>query len=631
MSSGNGPNDPNGPRLRRLRRKRPLLLGESFQPQVPIRVWLTTLFVLVTALAAVTTYEIVHPILYSTLNQASEASFRQVGEQYEQEVERNPNMTLQRIRGFALTRGLQWGIVRAEGGVKLAGDDDLEWMPSVVEEAVRTGEPAYRIDTEDTGERAGQRQATYAAPIDAEELTGETGTAVVFNRYFTEGDIENVDEAVNRIETIALMAGALALLVSGFLGYVVADLISRRVSRLGVAAERLAAGNFDERITTRVEDEVGALGTTFNSMAASLKDAFEQIEQEKERGSAILDGMTDAVVGVDRDLNATFLNPRARELLDASDREFHNRLEEILAKTFYAGPIIAPEVEAGDRIIEVRTAPLEEGALALLRDVTEERRVQQAKSAFIANASHELKTPLFALSGYLEMLEDEEDESVRADFLNDMRAQTRRLEALARTLLDLSRLDANAVTFRLEEIDVEELLYELRRDFAYADRPIAINVEGHVPPVETDPTQLHRVLAILLDNALKYSPEGSPIELGLARRDTNAVISVADRGCGIPAPEQRRIFERFYRVQNSARADGTGLGLALADEISRHLGGEIEVRSEPEVGSTFFVVVPLSTRTPHAPVPQNPLQKEEKEAQNGASPGPRSDRATNYS
>jgi signal transduction histidine kinase len=596
-----------------------------------MRVWLTALFVLVTAFAAVTTYEIVHPIMESTLNQASEASFRQVGEQYEAEVERNPNVTIPRLRGFAVTRGLQWGIVRADGGVKLAGDDDLYWMPGVVEEAVRTGEPVARIDTEVTGDYAGQVQATYAAPIDAQELTGEEGTAVVFNRFFTKNDIENVTGAIDRIETIALMAGALALLVSGFLGYVVADLISRRVSRLGVAAERLAAGNFDERIITRVEDEVGSLGATFNSMAASLKDAFEEVEHEKERGGAILDGMTDAVVGVDRNLNATFLNPRARELLDASDREFRNRLEEILAKTFYAGPINEPEVEAGDRIIEVRTAPLEEGALAILRDVTEERRVQQAKAAFIANASHELKTPLFALSGYLEMLEDEEDETVRADFLNDMRAQTRRLESLARTLLDLSKLDANAVTFRMEEVELEELLHEARRDFAYTGRPISIDAEEGVPPVETDPTQLLRVITILVDNALKYSPEGTPIDLALRRRGTKAVISVTDRGCGIPASEQRRIFERFYRVQNSTRADGTGLGLALADEVSRHLGGEIEVLSKPSEGSTFSVVLPLSTRTPHAPIPHNNAGLAENEGANGAVVRPTAGRTASHS
>ncbi|WP_204101218.1 sensor histidine kinase, partial [Salmonella enterica] len=119
--------------------------------------------------------------------------------------------------------------------------------------------------------------------------------------------------------------------------------------------------------------------------------------------------------------------------------------------------------------------------------------------------------------------------------------------------------------------------------------------EGGVPPVETDPTQLHRTLAILVDNAIKYSPEGTPVDLTLRREDGSAVIDVRDRGCGISESEIPHIFERLYRAQGSSRADGTGLGLALANEIVEHLGGEIRVQSKPGEGSTFSVVLPLGT------------------------------------
>jgi len=219
--------------------------------------------------------------------------------------------------------------------------------------------------------------------------------------------------------------------------------------------------------------------------------------------------------------------------------------------------------------------------------------MQRIKAEFIANASHELKTPLTALSGYLEMLEDEEDERVRAEFLNDMRAQTERLQSLARTLLDLSRLDANAVTFRTEEVDIEDLLHGLRRDFGYTGRSLNIKAEENVPLVETDPNQLHRAIAILVDNALKYSDEGSPVDLRLSLQNGQVVISVTDRGCGIPESEIPHIFDRFYRAQGSSRADGTGLGLALAQEITDHLGGEIQVQSRPDAGSVFSVLLPL--------------------------------------
>ena len=402
---------------------------------------------------------------------------------------------------------------------------------------------------------------------------------MVFSEFFTESDIENVQKALESIQRIALLAGALALALAGVAGYLAATLISRRISRLGVAAERLAAGNFDERIETRVEDEVGSLGATFNTMAASLKGAFEQIRHEKERGSAILNGMTDAVVGVDKDLNAVFLNPRARELLESSDLDFQIRLQEVLAKTRYSGPITEPEAMAGDRIIEIRAA-LEDGALAILRDVTEERRVQRAKAEFIANASHELKTPLTALSGYLEMLEDEEDERVRSEFLKDMRSQTDRLQSLARTLLDLSRLDANATTFRTEEVDLEDILHELRRDFGYTGRPMSIHADD-VPPVVTDPTQLHRMLAILLDNALKYSSEGYPYRpQPLPRRRPRRHQRHRPRlrhPRERDTPHLRSLLPRSGLLPRRRH----GLGLALAREITDHLGGNIQVQSHP--------------------------------------------------
>jgi len=572
----------------------------GFRPRIGIKIWLTALFMLVTAFAAIAAYEIVRPILVDTLDRASNRAFEQVGEQFQQTLERRDgNITLAEVRSFAAGRGLQWGFVRAEDGTQMegiGGSLNDPWLSGAVNQAVETRQPAQDIQPVPPGSsREGQIQATYAAPI---TVDGEDGIAIVFNKFFTESDDENVDEAIENIDRLALIAFGLALLISGVSGYIVATIISRRISRLGLAAERLAAGNFEERIQTRVEDEVGALGATFNSMAYSLQGAFEQVEQEKERGQAILDGMTDAVIGVDRELNAVFLNPKARRLLDDSDMEFQTRLQEILAKTRYSGPVTESEAEAGDAIIEIRAAPLEDGALAILRDVTEERHIERAKAEFIANASHELKTPLSAISGYLEMLEDEPDESVRRDFMEEIRTQTKRLQDLARTLLDLSKLDANAVVFRDEEVYLEDMLHELKRDFSYTGRPMSINSESDVPPIETDSNQLHRALTILVDNAIKYSEDGSPVGLELHRENGNAIVSVSDKGCGVPESEVPRIFDRFYRAQGSSRADGTGLGLALAHEITEHLGGDIHVESHPNEGSTFALTLPLEEKAP---------------------------------
>jgi signal transduction histidine kinase len=600
-ATGKGPAPNPWHRARKLLARR----GE-FKPRLSMRIWLTALFVLVTAFAAITAYNIVHPILVETLNRSSEAAFKQVGDQFEEQVQRvreqGERLNEQRISAFARSHGLQWGIVDKNGNQIKGGNLD-DWDVETVKRSFE--EPRRPIDGKEpikTGRYKGQQRSTYAYPIDV-EVEGKDEfqpRAVVFVKYYTQSDIENVRSALNNIERLALLAGALALLIAGFAGYFAAVLISRRISRLGLAAENLAAGHFDERITSSVEDEVGSLGETFNAMAVSLKGAFGQIEQEKERGSAILNGMTDALIGVNRELEPVFLNPRAKKLLESSDHAFHNRLQEVLAKTRYNGPVTDPAAETGDRLIEIRAAPLEDGALAILRDVTEDLHMQRVKAEFIANASHELKTPLTALSGYLELLEDEEDERVRAEFLTDMRVQTERLQNLARTLLDLSRLDANAVTFRTEEVDLEDLLYGVRRDFGYTGRELNIGTDPDVPPVLTDPNQLHRAIAILVDNALKYSNDGSPVELRLSRQDGRVAISVTDQGCGIPEREIPHIFDRFYRAQGSSRADGTGLGLALAHEITDHLGGDIEVLSNPNTGSIFTLLLPLTTNPPTA-------------------------------
>ena len=208
-----------------------------------------------------------------SLNEASKTSFREVGNQFEDQLRqlerRGEDLSPQRIRSFAATRGLQWGIVRAERNEIVEGNLEDFW-PGIVEEAISEREPREKIaPAPSAGAHEGQRQATYAYPI----TVGDETQAVVFNKFFTRSEIENVEAALDNIERLAVLAGILALLIAGFAGYFAAVLISRRVSRLGVAAERLAAGNFDERINTRVEDEVGSLGATFNGMAVSLKGA----------------------------------------------------------------------------------------------------------------------------------------------------------------------------------------------------------------------------------------------------------------------------------------------------------------------------------------------------------------------
>ena len=244
------------------------------------------------------------------------------------------------------------------------------------------------------------------------------------------------------------------------------------------------------------------------------------------------------------------------------------------------------------------------GELGALADAFERMRVRlaqldDARRAFVANASHELRTPLFSLAGFLELLDDEElDEPTRREFLASMREQVDRLTKLAADLLDLSRLDAGRLSVEREPVDLAALARDLEDEFgplaAASDHPLAVSLDGAVR-AEADELRALQLGRILVENALRHTPPGTPVEIRARRRGGQAVLEVEDAGPGIPAPYREQLFERFFRVDGT-RASGSGLGLAIARELAGLMDGAVEVDSEP--GRTVFTLV-----LPAAPVP----------------------------
>jgi signal transduction histidine kinase len=226
--------------------------------------------------------------------------------------------------------------------------------------------------------------------------------------------------------------------------------------------------------------------------------------------------------------------------------------------------------------------------------------LDRARGEFIANASHELRTPLFSLGGFLELLSDEDlDEETRRDFLAEMRGQIDRLTRLATDLLDLSRLDAGQLEVERRPVDLAEAARVVCEEF----RPIAesggrfLRVDGdESAEALADEQRVHQIGRILVENALRHTPEGTHAEIRVGERDGRAFLAVQDDGRGVPAEERERLFERFYRAPGG-KASGSGLGLAIASELATRMDGEIEVRSEP--GNTIFtLLLPLSAGGP---------------------------------
>jgi two-component system, OmpR family, sensor kinase len=219
-------------------------------------------------------------------------------------------------------------------------------------------------------------------------------------------------------------------------------------------------------------------------------------------------------------------------------------------------------------------------------------RLDTARKQFIASASHELRTPIFSLGGFLELLEDEElDEETRAQFLHQLRGQVERMRKLATELLDLSRLEAGALELRPEPTDLGQLAREVAGEFTPAvaahEARLEVRTGGRPIELECDPERVAQVVRILLDNALVHTPPGTAIRVSAERVDGHVTLEVADSGSGIRSATMPHIFEPFYTSADGSR--GAGLGLTIARELAERMHGELTVRSVP--GRTAFKLV----------------------------------------
>ena len=255
----------------------------------------------------------------------------------------------------------------------------------------------------------------------------------------------------------------------------------------------------------------------------------------------------------------------------------------------------------------------EEGTVYAFRDLTEEKALEEMKADFVATVSHELRTPLAAIYGSAQTIrrtDIELDPEIREQLLGVIASESDRLGTIVNDLLVAGRLDADQLPVTVEQCDPAELaatVVESARTHLPENVVLDLDVAERIPSVVADPGQLHQVLVNLVDNAIKYSPEGGPVVLSVANGDGSIRFSIADTGLGIPASEHRRIFEKFYRLDPDMTRGigGTGLGLYICRELVRRMDGKIWVESKPGQGSTFFVDLPAArtSRALSAPTP----------------------------
>jgi two-component system, OmpR family, sensor histidine kinase ResE len=427
--------------------------------------------------------------------------------------------------------------------------------------------------------------------------------------------------AIVRRRVIIAMIVVLGL--AALAGVALARVLGGRMRRLASTAATLAGGDLSARAPEAglAPEEIQVLRRSINGMAERLESLVGAITSERDRDRAMIGSLAEGVLTVAPDGAVTVANDAASRYLGLAEDAGSARLDALppaiidavlAARADEAPPAGARQVTLADGTeLEATVARLGEGphagTVVTLRDVTAQRRLERARRDLVANVSHELKTPIAALKGFLELLEgDRVSERHRREFLAAMSQETARLERLVEEQLQLARLDAGALPLEREAVDLGELAGEV-----VATRVPLAGREGvrlHVRPdpgeavvVDADAARIEQILLILLDNALRHTPAGGRVEVAVGRDGDEATVAVRDTGEGIAHESQAFVFDRFYRGDASREGRSAGLGLAIARGLAAAHQGSIGLESAPGEGSTFTLRLPL--RPGGAPAP----------------------------
>ena len=422
------------------------------------------------------------------------------------------------------------------------------------------------------------------------------------------------------------LAGAVGAVVvaAAARGIVDAERAARRIRRL--AAEAVSRGDDPPVVTGARRDDLGRLERAIGTMLRRVRGHIDTITAERNTIGAILAGMVEGVVAVDREERVVHMNHAARRILGVSTETVTGRRVWEVTRVGEAAEALRVALRGerthfgetrvttpeGDQVVQLVASTLRrddrvDGAILVLHDVTELRRLEAVRRDFVANVSHELKTPLTTVRGCVETILDDPDmdDAVRRRFLERIREQSERLGRLVGDLLTISRLESDGEALHVERLDLRDVVRASVDAHEASAREEGIEMATRLPDVpvmlEGDAEALRELVDNLVVNAIRYTPEGGRVDVRLRTRTGSAVLEVRDTGIGIAPEDQGRVFERFYRVDRarSRRLGGTGLGLAIVKHVALAHGGNVSLRSTPGHGSTFRVDLPLA-RDPDA-------------------------------
>lgn len=422
--------------------------------------------------------------------------------------------------------------------------------------------------------------------------------------------METIRGLRNELETRILAILASLFLLSLMLTYVNSRRISKPMRRLAHAARLVAEGDFTPRVYVSDRGELGELATSFNRMVSRQSEMFGEMSQQREQLQTLFGAMRESLAVIALDGTIRLCN-RSFEKMVGDSAPQGKKYWEILRSTEFYDTIqsltTSPqnhseeiEVENRDYLVNFTPLPGRNDFVVTFLDITERRRLETIKRDFVGNVSHELKTPLTSIKGFLEVLEEEVSSPEGLRYLEIIRRNADRMIHIIQDLLLLSRMEDKSFKLNSNEVDLPDLVRNTARMFETAitqkGLELILDLPDEISPVFGDSARLEDMLVNLLDNAVKYTESGS-IRVTVNMDSAHAEIRVRDTGIGIPADQHERVFERFFVVDmsRSKETGGTGLGLSIVKHIVLLHNGEISVSSTPNQGTTFTVRLPFAT------------------------------------
>ena len=429
------------------------------------------------------------------------------------------------------------------------------------------------------------------------------GSSVIMRIAAPQTDIERTGSGVQR--TVAL-TGLLAMLFALAAAYMISIALTKPLVLLAQRARQFSKGDYTVRVPDTKVTELQDVADAFNLLTDELQSRLTELGHEREEMQTLIDCMAEGVIALSEDARVIRMNRSARALLELLDTPAFAPVNSVVSdnklRSILEDSVIRPgnsdEVEVNGRHLLVSSRALDPGgAVTTLLDISEIRRLEQVRRDFVANASHELKTPLTSIRGYAEtLLDDDPPEKLKLEFLTSIRKNTLRLEHLVEDLLDLSKLESGGWTGRRESVDTKEVAQEawqVVRDIE-GKEGISFDILGDLR-VMGDREGLFHVFRNLLENSIRHTDSGGSINVSMAlTQDSMVEVVISDDGDGIPAESLPRIFERFYRADSARARDfgGTGLGLAIVRHLVSEMGGEVVAESQLGQGTTIRFTVP---------------------------------------